>query len=129
MILPGKNFGSKATPSEIAGSTLKVFNKVLPKELAGIAFLSGGQGDIEATENLNAINQIDDLLWPLTFSYARALQDAATKTWAGKQENLEVAQKVFTHRVKMNSLASQGKYSSDMEKGFATSDGGQVTQD
>lgn len=117
MVLPGKNFGTKATPGEIAKETLEVFNQVVPKELPGIVFLSGGQGDIEATENLNAINQLGKQPWPLTFSYARALQDAATKTWAGKKENLAAAQKVFLHRAKMNSLASQGKYSPELEAG------------
>ena len=73
--------------------------------------MSGGQGEIQATENLNAINQRGALPWPVTFSYARALQDAATKIWQGKQENLAAAQKVFLHRAKMNSLASWGKYS------------------
>ncbi len=129
MVLPGKNLGKKAAPSEIAKATLEVFNQVLPKNLPGVVFLSGGQGDIEATENLDAINKLGKQPWPLTFSYARALQDAATKTWAGKQENMEKAQKTFMHRAKMNSLASQGKYSSDMEAGFEVSTGGTATQD
>ena len=116
MVLPGKKSGSKATPQEVAKETVEVFNKTLPANLAGVVFLSGGQGDIEATENLNAINQIGKQNWPLTFSYARALQDAATKTWNGKKENLKAAQEVFLFRAKMNSLASQGKYSSDMEQ-------------
>lgn len=129
MVLPGKQSGVKSSAAEVATATLRVFNKVLPKELAGIAFLSGGQGDIEATENLDAINKMGKQSWPLTFSYARALQDAATKTWGGKQENMEAAQKVFIHRAKMNSLASQGKYNSEMEAGFETSKGGEATQD
>lgn len=129
MVLPGKQSGQKSSPAEVAEATLRVFKKVLPKELAGIAFLSGGQGEIEATENLNALNQRGKQLWPLTFSYARALQDGATKAWAGKQENMEKAQKTFMHRAKMNSLASQGKYSTEMEKGFETSAGGEATQD
>jgi fructose-bisphosphate aldolase class I len=129
MVLPGKSFPSKAAPEGIAKATVGLFKEVLPNNLAGVVFLSGGQGDIEATENLNAINQQGKQLWPLTFSYARALQDAATKTWAGKQENMEAAQKVFMHRAKMNSLASLGKYSSDLETGFEVSQGGGVTQD
>ena len=128
MVLPGKKSGSKATPQEVAKETVEVFNKVLPKNLAGIVFLSGGPGDIEATENLNAINSRGGQPWPLTFSYARALQDAATKTWKGNKENLQVAQNVFLHRVKMNSLASQGKYSSDLEAGFEASDTSSVSQ-
>jgi fructose-bisphosphate aldolase class I len=118
MVLPGKKSGSKASPEEIAKHTLEVFNQILPKELAGVVFLSGGQGDIEATENLQAINAQGQQPWPLTFSYARALQDAATKTWAGKTENMEAAQKVFIHRAKMNSLASTGKYKSELEAGM-----------
>lgn len=122
MVIPGKQ-SAKASPEEVAKHTVEVFNQVLPKELAGVAFLSGGQGDIEATENLNAINRLGKQPWPLTFSYARALQDAATKTWGGKPENVEAAQKVFMHRCSMNSLASLGKYSSDLEKGFAAESG------
>jgi fructose-bisphosphate aldolase class I len=122
MVLPGKSSG-KADPEDIAKHTLEVFNQVMPRELAGVAFLSGGQGDIEATENLNAINRLGQQPWPLTFSYARALQDAATKIWAGKPGNAEAAQKVFIHRCKMNSLASLGKYSADMEKGFMAESG------
>ncbi len=115
MVLPGKDSGVKASPAEVAAATLRVFKKCLPAELAGEAFLSGGQGDVEATQNLNAIDQDKDLGWPLTFSYARALQDAATKTWMGRSENLAAAQKVFLHRAKMNSLASLGQYSSELE--------------
>lgn len=117
MVLPGKK-AQKATPQEIAKETIDVFTRVIPKELPGVVFLSGGQGDIEATENLNAINQLGKQSWPLTFSYARALQDAATKIWAGKPENVEAAQQAFIHRAKMNSLASQGKYSPEMEQEY-----------
>ncbi len=116
MVLPGKDSGSKATPEQVAAATMRVFQKTLPANLAGVVFLSGGQGDVEATENLNAINQLGSQAWALSFSYARALQDAATKTWTGKKENLAAAQKVFLFRVKMNSLASQGKYSASMEE-------------
>ena len=129
MVLPGKQSGVKSSPAEVAEATLRVFKKVLPKELAGEAFLSGGQSELEATANLNAMYQTGDLSWPLTFSFARALQDGATKAWQGKKENLEAAQKVFLHRAKMNSLASQGKYSADMEEGFELSKGGEATQD
>jgi fructose-bisphosphate aldolase class I len=115
MVLPGKESGVKASPAQVAEATLRVFTKCLPPELAGEAFLSGGQGDIEATENLNAINQKRGLPWPLTFSYARALQDGATKTWKGDPANLMAAQKIFLHRAKMNSLASLGQYSSEFE--------------
>ncbi|MEK7618245.1 MAG: class I fructose-bisphosphate aldolase [Patescibacteria group bacterium] len=144
MVLSGKNSGVKASPEEVAKATVDLFKEVLPKELAGEAFLSGGQSELEATANLNAMhhsppkadrvhgavmNQMGELSWPLTFSYARALQDSATRAWQGKKENMEIAQKVFLHRAKMNSLASQGKYASDMEKGFDLSKGGEATQD
>jgi fructose-bisphosphate aldolase class I len=133
MVLPGNKFGQKASPKEVAKATLEVFNKTLPKALAGVVFLSGGQGDIEATENLNAINRLivnphpnplpggewRRVSWPLTFSFARALQDAATKVWQGKPENLAEAQKVFLHRAHMNSLASLGKYESGMEQNLS----------
>lgn len=129
MVISGKGAAKQSTPGEVSEATLRVFKKVLPENLAGQAFLSGGQGDVQATENLNAINQGGSLPWPVTFSYARALQDAATKTWQGKKENLEAAQKVFMHRAKMNSLASMGEYDPEMEKGFASLSGATTTQD
>jgi len=143
MVVPGKNSGSKASPEEVAKATVDLFKEVLPKELAGEAFLSGGQSELEATANLNAINQYlkspspltplpegeEGKWWPLTFSYARALQDGATKAWQGKRENLQKAQQVFLHRAKMNSLASLGKYDPDMEEGFNTSSGSEPAQD
>ena len=118
MVLPGKNSGQKASPEQVAEATLRVFKKVLPNELAGEAFLSGGQSELEATANLNAMHLNGVQPWPLTFSYARALQDGATKAWEGKVENLQTAQKVFLHRAKMNGLASQGKYNAEMEENF-----------
>ncbi len=128
MVIAGKQAPRQSMPEEVAAATLRVFKKVLPENLAGEAFLSGGQGDIQATENLNAINQQGALPWPVTFSYARALQDAATKIWMGKKENLPAAQKVFLHRAKMNSLASMGKYSKDLETGFIASSAASISQ-
>lgn len=116
MVVPGKDFSHKASPKEVAEATVNLFKQVLPKELAGEAFLSGGQSELEATANLNAMHQLGELSWPLTFSYARALQDGATKAWEGKRENLEKAQKVFLHRAKMNSLATLGEYSRENDK-------------
>lgn len=110
MVVPGMESGEKATPDEIADATLRVFNKVIPHEVPGIAFLSGGQGEIEATTNLNAMSARGPHPWKLTFSYGRALQDSALKTWAGKAENVAAAQAVFLHRAKMNSLAAKGEY-------------------
>ena len=129
MVVPGKGSGSKSLPADVAAATLRVFKKVLPENLAGEAFLSGGQGEIQATQNLNAVHQRGELPWPVTFSYARALQDGATKTWMGLLENLEAAQKIFMHRAKMNSLASQGKYTRELEEGFTAASGATATQD
>lgn len=109
MVVPGSG-AEKATPEKIAEATLRLFNKVVPKEVPGIAFLSGGQSEIEATANLNAMNARGPHPWKLTFSYGRALQDSALKTWGGKPEKVAQAQKVFLHRAHMNSLASLGKY-------------------
>lgn len=116
MVISGKESVEKQTPEDVAKDTLTVFKKVLPHDLAGEAFLSGGQTPIQATENLNAMHHHGILPWPLTFSYARALQDDPTKAWMGKKENVARAQKVFLHRAHMNSLASLGKYSPEMEQ-------------
>lgn len=116
MIISGKESEKKETPMDVAKATVNLFKKVLPNTLAGEAFLSGGQKEIQATENLNAMHLLGPLPWPLTFSYARALQDSATKAWEGKAENVEKAQRIFLHRAKMNSLASLGKYLPEMEQ-------------
>ena len=129
MAISGKDSGVKDAPAQVAEATIGVFKKVLPAQLAGVVFLSGGQSELQATENLNAMHQLGELPWPVSFSYARALQDGATKIWQGKKENLEAAQKVFLHRAKMNSLASEGKYTAEMEAGFNAASGGEATQD
>jgi fructose-bisphosphate aldolase, class I len=113
MVIPGKESGPKAAPESIAQKTVALFKKVLPNELPGQAFLSGGQSEVEATANLNAMNVHGKLPWKLSFSYGRALQDSALKTWAGKAENIPAAQKVFYHRAKMNGLATLGKYTGE----------------
>ena len=84
--------------------------------MPGIAFLSGGQSDEEATAHLDAMNKIGGLPWGLTFSYGRALQAAPQKAWSGKAENLAAGQRAFAHRAKMNGLAALGKWAADMEK-------------
>ncbi|HBC89644.1 MAG TPA: fructose-bisphosphate aldolase class I [Lentisphaeria bacterium] len=129
MVVPGKKSGQTATPEQVAKETLALLDEVLPVNLPGVVFLSGGQTELDATANLNAINQKGPQSWPLTFSFARALQDGATRTWAGKPENLEAAQKVLLHRAKMNSLASQGKYSSELEMDIAASGSASRGQD
>ncbi len=115
MVISGKDSGENETNADVAQATIMLFKKVLPHTLAGEAFLSGGQKEVQATENLNAMHQLGPLPWPITFSYARALQDSATKVWGGKEENIPAAQKVFLHRAKMNSLASLGEYIPEME--------------
>jgi fructose-bisphosphate aldolase, class I len=115
MVVPGKE-NRKAPPEEVAKETVAVFKQTLPDNLPGQAFLSGGQGDVEATENLNAINKLGPFPWSLSFSYGRALQDKPLKTWAGKAENVPAAQQALLHRAKMNGLAMLGQYDSSMEK-------------
>ncbi len=109
MILPGKESSQKASPIEVAEATLRVLKKTVPESVPGVVFLSGGQSEEEATANLNAICKIGGP-WRLSFSYGRALQDSALKTWAGKSENTQAAQKVLLERARLNSLASQGKF-------------------
>ena len=117
MIVAGKNSPKQATPSEVAEKTLKVLKATVPAEVPGVAFLSGGQSDRQATEHLSLMNeQATKLPWRLTFSYGRALQSAAMKAWAGKPENVPAAQKAFLHRVRMNSLAASGRWAPDLEK-------------
>jgi len=113
MVIPGSESGEKATPEEVADATLRVFHKILPDNLPGQAFLSGGQSEIEATEHLNAIAKKGPHPWKLTFSYGRALQESAAKAWGGKAENVAAAQAVFLKRAKMNSLAAKGEYAGE----------------
>ena len=115
MVLPGEDCPSQVTPDVIATETVELFKKFVPKEVPGIVFLSGGQSSVEATENLNAINQIKDAPWPLSFSFGRALQDEALKVWAGNPNNKEAAQKILLKRAKLVSLARQGIYRKEME--------------
>ncbi len=110
MALPGKEFGKKALPEEVATATLRALRASVPEEVPGVVFLSGGQSPKEATENLNAIAKMGPYPWQLTFSYARALQDPVMDAWAGKAENKAKAQEIFRVRVKETSLARQGEY-------------------
>jgi fructose-bisphosphate aldolase class I len=116
MVIAGQKCAKQASAQEVAEKTVKVLKAVVPASVPGIAFLSGGQSDEQATENLSLMNQIGGLPWKLTFSYGRALQAAALKAWAGKAENLAAAQKAFAHRARMNSLAAAGKWKADIEK-------------
>ena len=124
MVLPGKKSGTKAAPEEVAKETVEVFNKTLPANLAGVVFLSGGQGDIEATENLNAINRQPLQGKPRSlainfFLRPRFAGCRISKAWKGaKRKSGCRAKSFYCTALKMNSLASQGKYSSDLESGF-----------
>ena len=116
MILPGANSGQKISSKEIAELTLKCLKESVPSEVFGIAFLSGGQTEIEATKNLNEINKINDTNFVFTYSYGRALQQSALKYWSKNVEDTVGTQKVFNHRAKMCSLASKGEWSETLEK-------------
>lgn len=114
MIIQGSGSAERATPKEIAEATLRCFSDVVPRDLPGIVFLSGGQSPQESTRNLNEINKAG-YFCELSFSFGRALQEPVLDAWKGSEENTEIAQKVFFHRAKMNSLARFGKYLSEFE--------------
>ncbi|MCB1471676.1 MAG: fructose-bisphosphate aldolase class I [Rhodobiaceae bacterium] len=116
MIVPGQKSGQKASVEEVAERTVRVLKNCVPAAVPGIAFLSGGQSDEEATAHLSAMNAAYDLPWNLTFSYGRALQAAALKVWLGKPENVAAGQRAFTHRARMNALAATGEWKADLEK-------------
>jgi fructose-bisphosphate aldolase class I len=116
MVVPGQLSGTKASVEEVAEKTVKALKATVPPAVPGIAFLSGGQSDLEATSHLSAMNAMYDLPWKLTFSYGRALQAAAQKAWGGKAENVKAGQAAFTHRARMNGLAATGGWKQDLEK-------------
>ncbi len=116
MILNGSESGKKNITGEVAEKTLDCLKRNVPQEVPGIAFLSGGQSEVEATENLNSINKINDTKFIFTFSYGRALQQSALKTWAKNINDKVTVQEVFDVRSEMNSLASIGKWKLDLEK-------------
>jgi fructose-bisphosphate aldolase class I len=115
MILPGNKSQEKISNEEIAKLTLQCLKNSVPSEVPGIAFLSGGQSEIEATENLNLINKNNDTDFIMSYSYGRALQQSALKFWSKNIQDIEGTQKVFNHRAKMNTLAAQGKWSKEIE--------------
>ena len=115
MILAGNKCKDKISNEEVAKLTLECLKNSVPAEVPGIAFLSGGQSELEATENLNLINKINDTSFIMSFSYGRALQQSALKFWSKDIKNIEGTQKIFNHRAKMNTLAAQGKWSKDLE--------------
>ncbi|HET9734445.1 MAG TPA: class I fructose-bisphosphate aldolase [Burkholderiales bacterium] len=116
MVVSGKECPRQANVDEVAERTVRVLKRTVPAAQPGIVFLSGGQSDEAATAHLNAMAAMKGLPWPLTFSYSRALQNPALKTWRGQASNAAAAQKAFHHRAHMNGLAAQGKWKPELEK-------------
>lgn len=116
MVISGSECPEQATAEEIGEATLRCFKASVPAEVAGIVFLSGGQTAVQATENLNAVNKVNDGPWTISFSFARALQGPPMQIWRGKSENIPAAQAEFVKRMKANHAANQGTYTPDMEK-------------
>ena len=116
MVISGKEAGNRANVDEVARQTIKVLKATVPTELPSINFLSGGQTPQEATAHLNRMHSLNEKLpWYVSFSYARALQDPALKAWHGKEENVQAGQQAFLKRARLNSLATMGKYTEEME--------------
>ncbi len=117
MVIPGKKSLEKAKPETVAVATICALKRTVPAAVPSINFLSGGQSPEEATQNLNAMHQLNKKLpWNVSFSYSRALQEPCLKLWAGKSDNTNKAQEIFAFRAKLNSLAAEGQYSADLEK-------------
>jgi fructose-bisphosphate aldolase, class I len=116
MAVSGKKCPKQASVEEVAEKTVRLLKACVPAAVPGIAFLSGGQSDEEATAHLDAMNRLGPLPWRLTFSYGRALQAAPQKAWSGKAENVAAGQRAFAHRARMNALASRGEWDSGLEK-------------
>jgi fructose-bisphosphate aldolase class I len=115
MILAGNKSQEKIPGEEVAKLTLDCLKNSVPSEIPGIAFLSGGQSEVEATENLHLINKFNDTNFIMSYSYGRALQQSALKFWAKDTKNIDGTQEIFNHRAKMNTLAAQGKWSKEIE--------------
>jgi fructose-bisphosphate aldolase class I len=116
MVVSGKKSAKKSSVEEVAEKTVRLLKSCVPAAVPGIAFLSGGQSDEDATAHLDAMNRIGGLPWKLTFSFGRALQTAPQKAWSGKTENVAAGQQAFSHRAQMNSLASKGEWKADLEQ-------------
>jgi fructose-bisphosphate aldolase class I len=119
MVVSGKDHPRQAAVDEVAERTVRVLKRTVPAAQPGIVFLSGGQSDEAATAHLNAMAAMKGLPWPLTFSYSRALQNPALKTWRGEAKNAVAAQKAFHHRARMNGLAAAGKWKPELERSAA----------
>ena len=115
MILAGNDSKNQITNEETAKLTVKCLKESVPNEVPGIAFLSGGQSELQATENLNLINKFNDTNFIMSYSYGRALQQSALKHWAKDVKDIQGTQKVFDHRARMCTLAAQGKWSKELE--------------
>ena len=116
MAISGKKCAKQASVEEVAEKTIRLLKACVPAAVPGVAFLSGGQSDEAATAHLNAMNRSGGLPWRLTFSYGRALQAAPQKAWSGKADNVAAGQRAFTHRARMNSLATSGEWQPDLEQ-------------
>ena len=116
MAISGKKSPKQASVEEVAEKTVRLLKACVPAAVPGIAFLSGGQSDEDATAHLDAMHRTGGLPWPLTFSYGRALQAAPQKAWSGRPENVTAGQRAFTHRARMNSLATRGEWKAELEK-------------
>ena len=119
MVISGTEAANRAGVDEVADRTVACLKRTVPSAVPGIVFLSGGQSDEEATAHLNSMNARYDLPWGLSFSYGRALQQAALKAWQGKEDNVAAAQAAFAHRAKMNSLAEKGEWTQEQEQALA----------
>jgi fructose-bisphosphate aldolase class I len=119
MAVPGKKSTKRASVDEVADKTVRLLKACVPAAVPGIAFLSGGQSDEEATAHLNAMNRLGPLPWRLTFSYGRALQHAPQTSWSGRPENVATAQRAFAHRARMNGLATLGQWNPELERKVA----------
>jgi fructose-bisphosphate aldolase class I len=116
MVLSGYSSSQQASVQEVAEASVRCYRETVPAAVPGIVFLSGGQSDELATAHLNAMNQLGDLPWQLSFSYGRALQAPALKAWKGETANVDAGRNAFLHRAKLNSAARSGSYTADMEK-------------
>jgi fructose-bisphosphate aldolase class I len=115
MVLSGKSASTQAGVQEVAEATLRVLRATVPPAVPGIAFLSGGQDDVPATEHLDAMNRMGPHPWALSFSYGRALQAPSLKAWGGRADNVDAGQRALLHRARCNGAARDGTYSADME--------------
>jgi fructose-bisphosphate aldolase class I len=116
MVISGALCPEQATADEIASATIRCFLRTVPAAVPGIVFLSGGQADVQATANLDAINRRGSLPWPVSFSYGRALQAASIKAWAGRDENVGAGQAAYLHRARMTGLARAGQWTANAER-------------